>query len=121
GWIDRLSLSDPTKSGSVKTAYDMIFQQYGWEKGWRIVTLMVANASVIRDGGSNPAEDVGSADAVAGVGIDFFGWLRVRRAGRGEHGGCGQSVCGPAAVEDGSGEAHSAGKIFRRPGEGGAD
>ena len=65
-WISRLSLADPSTSGSVKTSYEQIFQQHGWEKGWDILTRLFANAHVIHDGGSNPAEDVGFAEAVAG-------------------------------------------------------
>jgi ABC-type Fe3+ transport system substrate-binding protein len=80
-WIGRLSLADPSKSGSVKTSYEQIFQQHGWEKGWAILTCLFANADTVRDGGSNPAEDVGSADAVAGIVIDFFGRIHITRAG----------------------------------------
>ena len=44
-WFGRLSLADPSKSGSVKSSYEMIFQQYGWEKGWGVVTELFANPS----------------------------------------------------------------------------
>jgi ABC-type Fe3+ transport system substrate-binding protein len=80
-WIGQLSLSDPTKSGSVKSSYEMIFQQYGWEKGWGVVTRLFANAAVVRDAGANPAEDVGAAEAIAGIVIDFFGRIHITRAG----------------------------------------
>ena len=80
-WIDRLSLADPSKSGSVKTSYEQIFQAYGWEKGWAIMTRLFANTAMVREGGSNPADDVGSADALAGIVIDFFGRLQMSRAG----------------------------------------
>ena len=80
-WIGRLSLADPAKSGSVKTSYEMIFQQYGWEKGWAVITRLFANAAMVREGGANPADDTGSADAVAGIVIDFYGRLAVLRAG----------------------------------------
>jgi hypothetical protein len=42
---------------------------------------MFANASELRDVGSAPAEDVGSAQAVAGIVIDFFGRKEVARVG----------------------------------------
>ncbi len=80
-WLDRLSLADPSKSGSVRTCYEQVFQTYGWEKGWAIVTGMFANTVLIREGGSNPSEDVGNADAVAGVVIDQFGQRQVSRTG----------------------------------------
>jgi ABC-type glycerol-3-phosphate transport system substrate-binding protein len=65
----------------VKTSYEMIFQQYGWEKGWSIMTRLFANAAMVRDNGGAPADDVGSADAVAGIVIDFYGRLAAVRAG----------------------------------------
>ncbi|HEY4328347.1 MAG TPA: extracellular solute-binding protein [Phycisphaerae bacterium] len=85
-WFGRLSLADPSKSGSVKTSYEMILQQYGkepdgWAKGWAVLTRLFENASLIRDSGSAPADDVGSADAMAGIVIDFYGRLQVLRAG----------------------------------------
>jgi ABC-type Fe3+ transport system substrate-binding protein len=80
-WLGLLSLGDPSKSGSVRTCYEQIFQTYGWEKGWAILTEMFANATAVREGGSNPADDVGNAEAVAGVVIDFFGRLQISRVG----------------------------------------
>jgi ABC-type Fe3+ transport system substrate-binding protein len=80
-FFGHLSLADPAKSGSIRTSYEQIFQTYGWEKGWAIITEMFANTAIIREGGSNPADDVGNADAVAGVVIDFYGRLQVSRAG----------------------------------------
>jgi iron(III) transport system substrate-binding protein len=80
-WFNSLSLADPSKSGSVRSGYEMIFQQYGWQKAWALLTLMFANAAELRDVGSAPAEDVGSAQAVAGIVIDFFGRKEVARVG----------------------------------------
>jgi ABC-type Fe3+ transport system substrate-binding protein len=80
-WFGRISLADPSKSGSVRSSYDQIFIQYGWEKGWSILLRMFANTCDLRDSGSAPADDVGTAEAVAGVAIDFFGRKAVIRAG----------------------------------------
>jgi ABC-type Fe3+ transport system substrate-binding protein len=80
-WIGDLSLGDPSKSGSVLTSYDMTFAQYGWDKGWGLMTRMFANANAIRENGSDPSDDVGSAQAVAGIVIDFFGRTNVIRVG----------------------------------------
>ncbi len=80
-WMGLLSLGDPSKSGSVKTSYEQILQQYGWEKGWGLLTEMFTNTCFVRDSGSGPADDVGNADAVAGVVIDFFGRLQILRTG----------------------------------------
>jgi hypothetical protein len=80
-WFGHLSLADPSKSGSVKTSYEMILQQYGWEKGWRVLVELFANAALIRESGAIPADDVASAEAVAGIVIDFYGRLQVSRSG----------------------------------------
>ena len=40
GWVGS---SDPRKSGSVHTVYEIILQAYGWEKGWKIITALGAN------------------------------------------------------------------------------
>ncbi len=80
-WFGNLSLADPSKSGSVRSGYEMIFQEYGWEKGWELMTLMFANAGVVRDVGSAPANDIGSAQAVAAIVIDFFGRKEMLRMG----------------------------------------
>ena len=82
-WFGRLSLADPSKSGSVRTGFEMVLQANGWEKGWGILTEMFANTAMVRDSGSAPADDVGNADAVAGVVIDFYGRLQVLRVGPG--------------------------------------
>ena len=66
-WFGQLSLADPAKSGSVKTSYEMILQQYGWEKGWAVITELFANAAMVRDNGGAPGDDAGSAEAVGGI------------------------------------------------------
>lgn len=81
GWHDELSLADPSKSGSVRTCYEMVLQQYGWEKGWPILVKMFANAQSIRESGSAPAEEAGLGNAAAGVVIDFFGRFHIAKQG----------------------------------------
>lgn len=80
-WFGHLSLADPSKSRSVLSSYDMIFQQYGWEKAWPIVVQIFANAESIKENGSAPSDDVGSAAAVAGIVIDFYGRVHIKRVG----------------------------------------
>ncbi len=93
-WLGRLSLADPSKSGAIRTCLDQICVQYGWEKGWGVLTLMFANSDMVRDSGSAPADDVGSAQAVAGIVIDFFGRKEILRVG--------ESLVGFAIPEGGS-------------------
>lgn len=44
----------------------------GWAKGLQTLVLMGANARYFADSGGRPANDVGMADAAAGVAIDFY-------------------------------------------------
>ncbi len=80
-WMNELSLADPSKSGSVRTCYEMVLQQYGWEKGWPILVKMFANAQGIRESGSNPAEETGLGNTAAGVAIDFFARFHIAKQG----------------------------------------
>jgi len=80
-WFGHLCLADPSKSGSVMTSYEMLLQQYGWEKGWPILVQMFANTQNIKDVGSAPAEEVGTENAAAGVVIDFFGRIQIAKQG----------------------------------------
>ena len=58
-----------------------IFLQHGWEKGWKIMTHLFANTDQMREAGSAPSADVGSAQAVAGIVIDFYGRKEILRIG----------------------------------------
>jgi ABC-type Fe3+ transport system substrate-binding protein len=80
-WIGQVSMADPSKSGSVMTAYEMVLQQYGWEKGWPVLEKMFANTLNIKDSGNAPAEEVGTENAAAGVVIDFFGRIQTAKEG----------------------------------------
>jgi ABC-type Fe3+ transport system substrate-binding protein len=93
-WFGHLSLADPSKSGSVRSSYEQIFLQYGWEKGWGVLIKMFANTNQMREGGAMPSDDVGTAQAVAGIVIDFYGRKAVLRVG--------DAIAGFAIPEQGS-------------------
>jgi ABC-type Fe3+ transport system substrate-binding protein len=80
-WFGQVSLADPSKSGSVRTCYEMIINQYGWVDGWGVLARMFANADAIKDGGSNPAEETDLGNTAAGVVIDFFARNHVAKLG----------------------------------------
>lgn len=73
GYLDRLALADPRQSGSVATLYDSILNSYGWEKGWRVLREISANARGFASASTVPPQDVSQGDAAAGVAIDFYG------------------------------------------------
>lgn len=68
-----LAMADPRQSGSVATLYDSILNREGWERGWRILREMSANARYFAAASTQPPMDVGQGDAAAGVAIDFYG------------------------------------------------
>ncbi len=81
GWI---SLADPRQSGSVATAYESVLNCYGWDKGWRTLRAIAANARSFANSAPKVSIDVSQGEAAAGVTIDFYGRYQsqaVMRAG----------------------------------------
>ncbi|MBX3316948.1 MAG: extracellular solute-binding protein [Phycisphaeraceae bacterium] len=70
GWI---ALSDPRQSGSMTTSLDAILNYYGWERGWRVLMAMSANARSFTNMSTKPPIDVAQGEAAAGLAIDFYG------------------------------------------------
>lgn len=81
--IGSVALSDPTQSGSVAKAFEMLMQQQihlaggdvneGWARGVRLIRRIAANARYFTDAASKVPWDVESGDAAAGMVIDFYG------------------------------------------------
>lgn len=76
-------IADPRKSSSVRVSYELILQQYGWEKGWPMLMQLAANSRSIVDASSIIPNEVASGSALAGVCIDFYAHARVSQAGAG--------------------------------------
>ncbi|TVQ61187.1 MAG: extracellular solute-binding protein [Phycisphaerales bacterium] len=70
GW---LAMTDPRQSGSVTTSYDSILNSYGWDKGWRILRGMAANARSFVDSSQKAPIEVSANNAAAGPSIGFYG------------------------------------------------
>jgi len=86
-----VALADPTKSGSVTRAFEMILQQQmqrelakegvdrdealgrGWEIGIRLLQVIGANARYFTDGATKIPHDVAQGDSAVGMSIDFYG------------------------------------------------
>ncbi len=77
-----LALADPTKSGSVARAFELIVQaemqraatlDAGWTNGLRLIQRLSANARYFTDSASKIPQDVGQGNAAAGMCIDFYG------------------------------------------------
>ncbi|HYD00259.1 MAG TPA: extracellular solute-binding protein, partial [Phycisphaerales bacterium] len=69
----RVALADPRLSGSVATLYDAILNKEGWDRGWRILRDMSANARYFSSSSTQPPLDVSQGECAIGVAIDFYG------------------------------------------------
>ncbi|MFT5904664.1 MAG: iron(III) transport system substrate-binding protein [Cryomorphaceae bacterium] len=98
-YFGHIALADPTKSGSVAKAFEMLVQQkihkeletisrepgeshehmidraksQGWTKGFQLIQKISANARYFTDSASKIPHDVAQGDAVAGMCVDFYG------------------------------------------------
>jgi len=70
-------IADPTRSTSNTRIYQIILQAFGWDKGWRILTLIAAN-SRIYDASDAVREAVIAGDIAAGNTIDFYGYTAMQ-------------------------------------------
>ena len=91
GYAGALALADPTKSGSVARAFELLVQGQilrelatrpdnreaalaaGWSAGLQLIQRLAANARYFTDSASKIPQDVGQGNAAAGMCIDFYG------------------------------------------------
>jgi ABC-type Fe3+ transport system substrate-binding protein len=78
GWV---SCGNPTQSGSLHAAFEIVLQGHGWDEGWSILTRLSANARSFNEGGSSVPRDISLGQAAAGPSIDFYATAPVRRQG----------------------------------------
>ena len=112
-----VAVCDPTKSGSITQAFEMIIQQQiqlrlaelkanglsseeaerlaiqeGWQTAFRIIRKIAGNARYFTDSSMKPSIDVSLGQAAVGMTIDFYGKFQVEsvesRRGIGESGLC---------------------------------
>ena len=89
-YVRGIALADPTKSGSVAKAFEMLVQQKihvhlqaglsqeeacekGWVEGLNLIQRIGANARYFTDSASKVPHDVAQGNAIAGMCIDFYG------------------------------------------------
>jgi len=70
GW---LAMVNPSHSGSITTAFDVILQRFGWRRGWAVLRRAAANGRYFSASSLRPPLDVGQGEAAMGVCIDFYG------------------------------------------------
>ncbi|MCE4625201.1 MAG: ABC transporter substrate-binding protein [Desulfurococcales archaeon] len=69
-----VGIADPRKSTSNTRMYEIILQAYGWDKGWKVLTLLAAN-SKIYDSSSGVRDAVIIGEIAVGITIDFYGYI----------------------------------------------
>tara|TARA_B100001123_G_scaffold443138_2_gene588420 strand:+ start:4191 stop:5819 length:1629 start_codon:yes stop_codon:yes gene_type:complete len=100
--LGEVAVCDPTKSGSITQAFEMIIQQQiqlelerlkinetnaenleyqairsGWEAGLRMIRKIFGNAQYFTDSSMKPSIDVSLGQAAVGMTIDFYGRFQV--------------------------------------------
>lgn len=73
-----VGVADPTMSTSNTRMYEIVLQGYGWDEGWKILTLMAAN-SKIYDSSSGVRDAVIRGEIAAGITIDFYGYTAMHQ------------------------------------------
>ncbi|UXD21654.1 ABC transporter substrate-binding protein [Ignicoccus pacificus DSM 13166] len=68
-----VGIADPTVSTSNTRMYEIILQAYGWDDGWRTLTLLGAN-SKIYSGSGLVRDAVINGEIMVGITIDFYGY-----------------------------------------------
>ena len=79
---ERVELADPRHSGSAHTAYEIILQTNGWDKGWKLLTGMTGNVRKFATASSEPLTDVKNGEAVFCSSIDFYASSAIAQAGK---------------------------------------
>lgn len=99
-YFGQIAVSDPTMSGAMTQAFEMVIQQQmqellselreahpsadpaeldrraaeeGWLRGMQVIQLISANARYFTDSSTKPNIDVSLGDSAAGMTIDFYG------------------------------------------------
>jgi len=73
--------ADPRGSGSVHMIYEIMLQAYGWDKGWRVVTIMSANVRSFFSGSADVPNSVASGDTAYGIAIDSYALAQQAKVG----------------------------------------
>jgi len=105
-FFKHVALADPTKSGSINKAFEMLIQQQigdllaergqtasgartddlaeGWRRGLNLIRIIGANARYFTDSAGKVTVDVAQGDAAAGMCIDFYGRFESEAVERNE-------------------------------------
>ena len=77
-----IGCGDPRNSGTMHLMFEMILQRYGWDEGWRLITLLAAKAREFDRGASTSAKDCTTGNTAYTLAIDFYALTQIAYAGK---------------------------------------
>jgi ABC-type Fe3+ transport system substrate-binding protein len=105
--FEHIALADPTKSGSINKAFEMLIQEQifsrlketgktaenaqqvdlaeGWQRAFNLIRQIGANARYFTDSAGKVTVDVAQGNAAAGMCIDFYGRFESETVERNEN------------------------------------
>lgn len=78
GWV---GAGDPRHSGSMHAIYEIILQAYGWDKGWRIIRGIGANANAFTRSSGQAPKDLAAGETAFAMLIDTYAYSAIEEAG----------------------------------------
>ena len=78
----RIGCGDPRNSGTMHLMFEMILQRYGWDEGWRLLTLLAAKTRDFDRGASTSAKDCTTGNTAYTLAIDFYALTQIAYAGK---------------------------------------
>lgn len=79
-FFSKIMLADPSHSGSMAAAMEMIVQSAdSWPKGWEKVLSIMGNAKKFNQSSGATADAPGMGEAVVAACIDYYGTARVEK------------------------------------------
>jgi iron(III) transport system substrate-binding protein len=68
-----IALADPSHSGSIAAAYNVILRRNGWTGGWALLRRAFGNGRYFTSSAGKVPVDVSAGEAAMGMCIDFYG------------------------------------------------
>ncbi len=81
-FLSWVSSGDPRASGTVHMIYEIILQAYGFEKGWSLLTRILANVRNFGEGGAFAPREVATGDVAAAMVIDQYAQIVIESVGK---------------------------------------
>jgi ABC-type Fe3+ transport system substrate-binding protein len=80
--IGSIGSGDPRNSGTIHMMFELILQRYGWDEGWRILTLLSAKCRAFDRSAASSAKDCAVGNTAYALAIDFYALTQIEAAGK---------------------------------------